>query len=217
MFKAIIFDFNGVLFDDLRFHEEAYLRAAKNTGLSLQRETVRKYISTTANQKRRLFFGDISNETWNQIFQLKTKYYFDLIQGENLLFPEVGDVLPLLAHRYRLGLISNTSRKYFETVFPKNLACLFQEMIFGDEMLDPKPSPEPLLEMVGRLGVVPGQCCYVGDSASDVQMAKKAGIEIFSVATGDSSKEELREAGSDWILNNLSELREELDSMESLS
>jgi HAD superfamily hydrolase (TIGR01549 family) len=211
MFKAILFDYNGVLVDDLRIHEEAYLRAARDMGLSLTRETIRTYISTTSNQKRMLYFGEISGETWNQIFQLKTKYYFDLIQGENLLFPEVGDVLSYLAQHYRLGLISNTPRRYFESVFPHSLAILFQETIFGDEMLSPKPSPESLLEMVKRMGMTPDQCCYVGDSVSDVQMAKRAGIKIFSVATGGNSKKELREAGSDWIVKNLGELKERLD------
>jgi len=217
VFNAVIFDYNGVLADDLRFHEEAYLRAAKDTGLSLTRERIRKHISATSNQKRTFFFGDISNDAWTRLFQLKTKYYFDLIQRERLIFPEVGDVLPFLAKRYHLGLLSNTPRKYFETVFPRDLASLFQEAIFGDEMVHPKPSPEPLLEMVERLGVAPDRCCYVGDSVSDVLMAKKAGIKIFSVTTGDSSKEELRKAGSDWVLHSLSELKKELGSMAPLS
>jgi len=215
MFKAVIFDFNGVLINDLKVHEEAYLKAAKEVGLSLTKETIRRYISTTALQKRKLYFGDISDETWNQIFQLKTGYYFDLVERENPLFPEVGDVLNSLGRQYLLGLISNTPRRYFEKVFPQNLAHLFQATIFGDEMRHPKPSPEALMEMMGRLKVDPDRCCYVGDSVSDVRMAKKAGIRIFSVVTGDSSGEELREAGSDWILDSLSELVRELNSIDT--
>jgi HAD superfamily hydrolase (TIGR01549 family) len=215
MFKAVIFDFNGVLINDLKVHEKAYLKAAREVGLPLTKEIIRSYISTTALQKRKLYFGDISDETWNQIFQLKTEYYFDLVEEENLLFPEVGDVLSSLSRHYLLGLISNTPRRYFEKVFPQNLARLFQATIFGDEMRHPKPSPEALLEMMGRLKVDADQCCYVGDSVSDVRMAKKAGIRIFSVITGDSSRAELREAGSDWILDSLSELIRELNSMDN--
>ena len=210
MYKAIIFDFNGVLVDDLRFHEEAYLLAAKETGFPLTLETTRRHVSTTPDQKRKLYFGDISDETWNRIFELKTKNYFDLIEGENPLFPEAVDVLNSLSKRYLLGLVSNTPREYFKKVFPKHLASLFQDSIFGDEMRHPKPSPESLLEMMRRLDVVSGRCCYVGDSVSDVQMAKKAGVKIFSVATGDSTKEELTRAGSDWVLARLGELKNKL-------
>lgn len=210
MFKAIIFDFNGVLVDDLHFHEEAYLLAAKETGFPLTLETIRMHISTTPDQKRKLYFGDVSDETWNRVFQLKTRYYFDRIGRNTLLFPEVEDVLHFLGRQCLLGLVSNTPREYFERVFPKHLASLFQDSIFSDEMRHPKPSPEPLLEMMRRLGVVSGQCCYVGDSVSDVQMAKKAGIKIFSVATGDNSKEELTTAGADWVLDRLGELKNKL-------
>lgn len=214
MFKAVIFDFNGVLINDLKVHEKAYLKAAKDVGLPLTKEIIRRYISTTALQKRKLYFGDISDQTWNQIFRLKTEYYFGLVEEENPLFPEVGNVLSSLSRQYLLGLISNTPRRYFEKVFPQNLARLFQATIFGDEMRLPKPSPEPLLEMMGRLKVGADQSCYVGDSVSDVRMAKRAGIRIFSVITGDSSREDLKEAGSDWILDSLSELIQELNSMD---
>jgi len=212
-FRAIIFDFNGVLINDLEVHEKSYLMAAKDMGLPLTSETARKYISATALQKRTFYFGDISDETWNRIFQLKTKYYFDLIEEENPVFPEVGEVLSSLNRHYLLGLISNTPRRYFEKVFPRDLARLFQAMIFGDEMLHPKPSPESLIAMMERLKVNADQCCYVGDSVSDVQMAKKAGIRIFSVLTGDSTKEELVKAGSDWVIDRLSDLIRELNSI----
>jgi len=101
MFKAIIFYYNGILVDDLRFHEDAYLLAANGFPLAL--ETIQRHISTTAGQKRKLYFGDISDETWNRIFELKTKNYFDLIKGENPLFPEAMDVLNSLSKRDHFG------------------------------------------------------------------------------------------------------------------
>ena len=70
--------------------------------------------------------------------------------------------------------------------------------------------------MMRQLNVGPDQCCYVGDSVSDVLMAKRAGVRIFSVATGDNSEEELIKAGSDRVLNRLSDLIKELNSKESL-
>jgi phosphoglycolate phosphatase-like HAD superfamily hydrolase len=44
-------------------------------------------------------------------------------------------------------------------------------------------------------------------------MAKRVGITVFSVATGDSSKEELQAAGADWVVNNLSELHEKVKAV----
>lgn len=212
MFKAIIFDYNGVLVDDLKFHEEAYWRAGRDVGIPLTRETVRKYLSHSPEQKRKPLYGDISDETWEAISKLRARFYFDLAEKGNVLFPDVEAVLTSLAERYVLALISNTRRDYFDRIFPRALATLFGETMFLDEIGKPKPSPDPLLIMMERLDISRDECCYVGDSVLDVQMAKRAGIKAFAVATGDNSQEELQAAGADCVVGNLSELREILEA-----
>ena len=214
MFKAVIFDYNGVLVNDLKIHEEVYVRVAQEMGFFLTREKIRQHISTSPNEKRELYFGNISDETWNRIFELKTKYYFELAREQDLLFPEAKEILPVLAQDYLLGLISNTPRGYFERIFPPHLAGLFRETIFGDEVPRPKPSPDGLLKMMGRLGLCTDECCYVGDAISDILMAKPLGVRIFAVTTGDNSRQELQEAGADWVLEGLSELQEKLRGLE---
>jgi beta-phosphoglucomutase len=212
--KAIIFDYNGILVDDLKFHEEAYWRAGEHVGIPLTRETVRKYLSYSPEQKRKLLYGDISDETWKEISRLRARFYFELAEKGNVVFPDVESVLTSLADRYELALISNTRRDYFDRIFPRNLAKFFRETMFLDEIGKPKPSPDPLLLMMERLGIGRDECCYVGDSVLDVQMAKTAGIKVFSVATGDNSYEELRAVGPDWIVDNLSGLKQRLEAME---
>ncbi|NIS61065.1 MAG: HAD-IA family hydrolase [Proteobacteria bacterium] len=213
MLKAIIFDYNGVLVNDLKIHEEAYWRAGKELGMPVARETVRKYLSHSPEQKRKLYYGDISDETWEGIKRRMTRCYFDLAEKRDVIFPDVEAVLTSLSARYILALISNTRRKYFNRIFPRKLASLFSETIFFEEIRKPKPSPDPLLKMMERLGIGRDQCCYVGDSVIDVQMAKRVNVKVFSVATGDNSKEELQAAGADWIVNNLSELNEKLKAV----
>ncbi|MFB0506313.1 MAG: HAD family hydrolase [Thermodesulfobacteriota bacterium] len=213
MLKAIIFDYNGVLVNDLKIHEDAYWRAGKELGMPVARETVRKYLSYSPEQKRKLYYGNISDETWEKIKRRMTRCYFDLAEKRDVIFPDVEAVLMSLSARYMLALVSNTRRKYFTRIFPRKLASLFRETMFFDEIRIPKPSPDPLLKMMERLGIGRDQCCYVGDSVLDVQMAKRGGVKVFSVATGDNSKEELQAAGADWVLNNLSELNEKLKAV----
>ncbi len=211
--KAIIFDYNGVLVNDLNIHEEAYWRAGKEVGLLLTRETVRRYLSYSPEQKRTLYFGDISDQTWKEIVRLMARFYFELAVKRDLIFPDVEPVLTSLSARYVLALLSNTRRKFFNKIFPRKLASLFRETMFFEEIRKPKPSPDPLLEMMERLGTGTGECCYVGDSVLDIQMARSVGTKVFSVATGDNSQEELQAVGADWVGNNLSELKEKLKTM----
>ena len=209
--KAVIFDYNGVLVNDLKIHEEAYWQAGRELGFPIARETVRKYLSYSPGQKRTFYFGNISDETWDRIAGLMTRIYFELAEKTDVVFPDVEPVLTWLSTRYTLALLSNTRRKYFKRVFPRNLARLFSETMFFEEIEKPKPSPDPLLEMMGRLGTDSLECCYVGDSILDVRMAKNVGIRVFAVATGDHSKGELQEEGADRVFTKLSELKEELE------
>jgi HAD superfamily hydrolase (TIGR01549 family) len=210
--KAIIFDYNGVLVDDLKIHEEAYWLAGRELGIPVTRETVRKYLSYSPEQKRKPLYGDISDETWEEISKVRARWYFELAEKGNVLFPDVEDVLTSLAERYVFALISNTRRDYFDRIFPKELITLFRETMFLDEIGKPKPSPDPLIIMMERLKIGRDECCYVGDSVLDVQMAKRAGIKAISVATGDNSREELQAVGADWVVENLSELRGKLEA-----
>ena len=145
MLKSVVFDFNGLLVNDLELHEQAYLRAGADLGFPLSEAIVRQYVSCTPNEKRVFYFGDITDETWVDISLRKKEYYFRLAEGRELLYPDVEEVVTRLAEAYPLGVISNTTREYFERTFPETLAGLFQETLFADEVKNPKPSPEPLV------------------------------------------------------------------------
>ena len=66
-------------------------------------------------------------------------YILDILGGETSIghsftgggdFPDVETVIPALAERYTLALISNTIRSHFEKTFPCELARLFQATLF---------------------------------------------------------------------------------------
>ena len=210
MLKAIIFDYNGVLVDDLKVHEDAYLFAAKESGRPLSRETVSQYISYAIERKRVFYFGDISDKEWEDLLRTKTRRYFEIAAKKTLVFPDVGAVLSSLSERYLLALLSNTTRENFNGVFPATLSGYFRETLFADEVKKPKPSPEPLLEIVRRLGVTKEQCCYVGDSLLDIQMSRSAGIPVYGLTTGHNSLDELKAAGAIDVFSSLTELEKRL-------
>lgn len=204
MLKALVFDYNGILVDDLKLHLDAYMCVAKDLGYTLNPDDLWSLISATPDEKRFLF-GDISDETWYDIRRLKDRYYYDLAASVNIIIPGAVEVLKSLANTYPLALVSNTSRRYFEKCFPRDGIECFKETLFSEEMEHPKPSPDPLFKILNRLNVKTDECCYIGDAVSDVQMAKSAGVKMFGVTTGHHSEEDLRNAGADWIVSNLKE------------
>ena len=206
MLKTIVFDYNGVLLNDLDYQVESYWQAGRDMGFDTTKETVKQYISYPPSQKKDLYFKNISEAQWEKLFDLKEKYYYELIDQKDLLFPDVAQILASLARQFKLALVSNTIRSLFERTFPRHLADFFQVTLFVDEVKKPKPSPQPLLNIIQTLEASKDECCYVGDSVEDIRMAKAAGVKIFSMVTGVCSKAELLEAGADRLVANLKEL-----------
>jgi HAD superfamily hydrolase (TIGR01549 family) len=205
--KAIVFDYNGTLVDDLHLHVEAYYQSGRRMGFDVAREEIERHISQPPSQKRLIYYGAISDAQWEEMVVLRKRIYLELAgERHSLLFPDTADALSKLAQRFKLGVLSNTFRDLFERVFPRDLSGLMAVTLFFDEVPEPKPSPAPLFTLLGRIGVEPPACGYVGDALEDVQMARAAGVRPFAVATGSCPPADLSAAGAEWVGGSLSAL-----------
>lgn len=206
--KAIVFDYNGTLVDDLHLHVEAYYQAGRRMGFDVSRETVQHHISQPPSRKRLLYYGAISEAQWGELSAIRRRIYLQSAERDPaaLLFADTPRVMSVLARHFALGVLSNTFRELFERVFPSTLSGLFAATLFFDEVPEPKPSPAPLLALLQQMGVVPRACGYVGDALEDVAMARAAGVRAFAVATGSCTAAELAAAGAEWVGNGLSDL-----------
>jgi len=214
--KAIVFDYNGTLVDDLHLHVEAYYRSGLRMGFEVARAQIERHISQPPSKKRLLYYGAISDAKWEEMIALRKRIYLEMAgEPQALLFPDTAGALSVLAERFMLGVLSNTFRDLFERVFPRELSGLMAASLFFDEVPEPKPSPAPLLTLLGRLGVEPQACGYVGDALEDIQMARAAGARPFAVATGTCPAAALSAGGAEWVGGNLSALAAHLLALSS--
>src|SRR5438270_9548659 len=85
----------------------------------------------------------------------------------------------------RLGIVTAKRRQTVELAFVRlPIEHLFETVVGGDETERHKPHPEPLQLALERLGAVPEQAAYVGDSPFDMQAAKAAGLYAIGVSWG---------------------------------
>ncbi len=59
-----------------------------------------------------------------------------------------------------------------------------------------KPDPAPALAIARALGVPPSRCLFVGDSATDLETARRAGMIPVAVLWGFRRRAELAAAGA---------------------
>jgi phosphoglycolate phosphatase len=123
------------------------------------------------------------------------------------VYDGLAPVLDRLSASCKLAVLSNKPHE-LTTVIAK--ACLgrwpFAPVLGAVAGTPLKPDPTAALAIAGELGVPPGRCAYVGDSAIDVHTARAAGMTAVAVAWGYRPRAELVEAGPHLLVDAPSEL-----------
>jgi pyrophosphatase PpaX len=106
----------------------------------------------------------------------------------------------------RLGLVSAKRRATVELAFAHvPLGHYFEVIVGGDDTERQKPSPDPLLYALDRLGARPEDAAYVGDSPYDMQAARSGGLFAVGVTWGRIHQREAL-ADADTIVEEPEEL-----------
>ncbi|MEV4762551.1 HAD family phosphatase [Micromonospora chokoriensis] len=73
-----------------------------------------------------------------------------------------------------------------------------------------KPNPEPILQAVQVLGVAAGNCVLVGDSLSDIEGARAAGVRAIAYANRVEKFERFLAARADAVVSSMGEIAQVL-------
>lgn len=129
---------------------------------------------------------DIDPERADEIFSLYQNLYAQHHDELVREFPGVREALAeLVEGGYRMGVV--TSKRDFSALPDLKFFRLeefFEVVITADDTTQHKPHPEPVLEALRRLGVVPAQATFIGDSPYDLRCAHAAGVLAGAVAWG---------------------------------
>jgi phosphoglycolate phosphatase len=79
----------------------------------------------------------------------------------------------------------------------------FQSIVGGDTVGVRKPDPAPLREAIARTGG--GRAAFVGDSITDADTARAAGVPLIAVSFGFSDRP-VQQLGADAVIDHYSEL-----------
>ena len=102
------------------------------------------------------------------------------------LYPGVVDGLDALqAQGLHLACVTNKPLRAAEDLLARfGLDRYFACVVGGDTLTQRKPEPQPLWHAAALLGVDPGACIVLGDSANDARAARAAGMPIVLVDYG---------------------------------
>ncbi len=114
------------------------------------------------------------------------EHYTDNMPGRSLAFPGVKETLDRFeVAGWRLAVCTNKyealSRKLLEAL---DLAPRFASICGQDTFAFRKPDPRHLTETIRLAGGDPARAVMVGDSGTDIETAKRAGIPVVAVDFG---------------------------------
>jgi len=205
-FHTLIFDFDYTLADSSKGVILCVNHALERLSLPpVDAERIKRTIGLPLEETFRRLTG---REDPNQELEFERLY----VQRADEIVAELTILLPFVPETLRslkgaglaLGIISNKFRRRIEVIMKReNLLDCFDVIVGSEDVTRHKPDPESLVTAIQRLNGTPESALYVGDSVTDAETAKRAGVPFVAVLSGVTPKEHFKEYPVYDIINRL--------------
>jgi len=195
MKTGYIFDFNGTLFWDTDYHDEAWMIFSKKHGLEITKEYLRAKLHGKINREIfKMVLGDkVSDEDVLALSDEKEEIYREIVSSLNggaHLADGVEQVLNDLKSKDAAMSIATSSPQvnvdFYKDIFQLHRWFPEDRIICDDGSIKGKPAPDLFLLAANRLELPPEDCIVVEDSVIGIQSAQAAGIgKIFLITSGN--------------------------------
>jgi HAD superfamily hydrolase (TIGR01509 family) len=186
MFEAILFDNDGVLVDTEALYFRANREALAGVGVELDEATYIEFFLREGLGAWHLAEArGVSAAGIEALRAVRDRRYFELVDAAAIVIPGVADLLPRLAARYRLAIVTSSEPGPFARTHARTgLLPHFELVLTRVDYTNAKPDPEPYRTAVARLGVPAARCLVIEDSERGLRAAKAAGLACWVVPSG---------------------------------
>jgi HAD superfamily hydrolase (TIGR01509 family) len=175
--SAILFDLDGTLVDSYALYLEAYRRALEpRLGRRPVLEDFVRHRPSSELHFLRQWVGGAAEECHREM----QRHYRDL-HGTHCegLYEGVREMLTALrAGGVRLGIVTGKGRVTWEDTHEQLDLGDFEVVVTEDDVERPKPHPAGLQLALETMGISPAEAIYVGDSVTDMEAGRAAGMRI---------------------------------------
>jgi beta-phosphoglucomutase family hydrolase len=197
MFKAVIFDMDGVIIDSEPTHFKLEQKLFKELGVNITKEKHNGYVGTTSYymwDDIRTKHG-ITKDLEELVRNDRESYYKHLVSNENevILVNGVKEFIKELhKNNLKLAIASSSPLDVIEAVARIfNIEEYFDVLVTGDNVEKSKPEPDIFLYAAEKLGTTPENCIVVEDSHNGVLAAKKAGMKCVGYINPASGNQDI--------------------------
>lgn len=208
-YKTIIFDLDGTLLNTLDD-----LAAATNYALAQHQlparstDEVRRFIG---NGIRKLIERAVppgtQQSTQEAVFASFNAYYKEHCSDSTRPYEGTLKLLENLRHAgCKTAIVSNKADYGVQALAAQYFASCLDAACGERAGIARKPAPDMLLAVMQKLEAVPATTIYVGDSDTDLETAKNAGIACIGACWGFRGRAFLEQHGAQLLADNISDV-----------
>lgn len=194
MFKAFVFDLNGTMIDDMKFHTDAWFDILNNDlKADLSWADVKKEMYGKNQEVLVRIFGQgkfTMSEMDTISFEKEKRYQkaflpqLELIKGLDTFLEQAK------AKKIKMAIASAAIPFNIDFVLDNlGLRDMFSAIVSADDVTESKPHPETFFKAASLLGVAPEACVVFEDAPKGVEAAQNAGMKTVVLTTAHEKEE----------------------------
>ncbi|GHT33035.1 beta-phosphoglucomutase [Bacteroidia bacterium] len=215
--KAVFFDMDGVLFDSMAYHAQAWVYAMQTAGVPFTPYDVymnegRTGADTINTAFLDTFDREATEEECREIYRLKSAKFDEI--GKQTPMANVYDLLKKIkAEGLSIYVVTGSAQRslldnlnhYFPDIFDND------RIVSAFDVTRGKPHPEPYLKALEKAKLQPFEAAVIENAPLGVESARAAGIFTIAVNTGILEEFVLESAGANAVFPNMEKLNRKWD------
>ena len=209
--KAVLFDMDGVLFNSMPYHADAWHKVMERHGLHLSREEASLHEGRTGAATinivyQRQYGKDATPEMIESIYAEKSIEFNSNPDAERM--PGAWEVLQKIkADGLMPMVVTGSGQRSLLDRLSHNFPGMFRRelMVTAFDVKYGKPNPEPYLMALQKGELKPNEAIVIENAPLGVQAGAAAGIFTIAVNTGPIDGKVLLDAGADILFSSMQE------------
>ena len=212
--KGVFFDMDGVLYDSMGAHADAWSKAFLHFGIDFSPEMVYQNEGRTAQSTINLVYKQ--NED-----RMATEFEVEQIYSKKTeLIAVYPDAVPFTGAKALMGdlkkkgidiwVVTGSMQDKYLVALLRDFDGLItaEKIISGRDVRHCKPHPEPYLTALHKSGLLADEVMVIENAPLGIQSSKAAGIYTVAINTGILDDRILWESGADLLFKNWKDLME---------
>lgn len=194
---AVLFDIDGTLADSNYAHVDAWWRAFRAAGESVDAWRIHRAIGMDSGRLLEELLPDASDEVRDEAKQFHTAFYSEHMPQLRLL-PGARELLEAVADAGHAVVLATSAPESELSVLRELLdaSAWVTAETSSEDVEEAKPAPGIVQVALDKVGVAADRAVMVGDAMWDVESSGKVGLPCVGVMTGGIGGDELRGAGA---------------------